>query len=1299
MPDILTGLAPSKKTETENVLSGLAPTEPNRLIFSTPPEVDTNEINKRSKDVLDMATTLEMPISQAEKNYDQFKRPPIFSMVPFGMFPTQEAQFHITEKAIATAKQSIDSVNASQAITDAFFSGKDLIPLLQEKDRLNALEPITGENFASDTFYKGVAVAAPMFESLVEASPFAAVTTIGGAIIAGIAGNLLGGAGAPEELITVPAGAKAGLAVGTMFGLKTGISAKTAEYWYRQGVGEMIYSMNKNGVDMKYAGPIAAVAGIPYAAIEFAQISQLTPGLRQGVQNIGVNSMLKAFTAAAKKYGTTYVTENVEEVLQEGIVIAAEDIGNLFQGNDLKFDKEGFIERANRLARTSTEAGQAMLLLPLPGAVVDVRTGVMQVKKKNQFVDAVQKQIGVPKKAAVLAADMLKEGKSVKEVDQMLSQVKAGIEAEKVVAEEKPAIEVEKPPTEAAKVAKPSPEAIATPEGGIIAEEGAKTDKGRPTIIVPDKGLLVFEETDEGLKLQNIDVVEAERRKGVGTAMVKKAEEITGKKFTEFTDVASPEGKAFIEKVVEKPEAKQPTEKVKKPKQVTTVEEKRAEERDILGGVDPINQIQIALKKAKAVQPLTEQAKKAELKRRAGAAAGTAKSLIAKGVPVEEALRRSTAMLKGPLTEYDQVYESIADILEPGAKNEAELMIWRHPELRYFEKLRTDEAFNKLINGSALTPGDVTNIERVFGKTFEEFTKVRETVSGLYERAISLWKAGLLTGIKTTGLNTLANASHAITETAKDIPAAGVDSVVSLFTKERTLAFTTKGVPGGVKEGVVRGWKYLTTGIDARNVGEKLDYNRVNFGTSKVARGLQAYEETIFHLLGAEDQPFYYGAKARSLYSQATAQAKNKALKGKEQKAFVDNLIQKPTDDMLEWATHDAEVAVFQNRTAAGDIAKGIQKLKGGEIVVPFGRTPAAVATQVINYTPIGAISEIAKQIKSKNFDQRKFSQASGRSILGTGALYLGTLLFVEGMISLDFPDNEKERKLWEAEGRKSNSIKIGDKWRDVQVLGPAGNLLIIGGHFQKALEETGSPAKAMVRAMTGGAKSFTEQTFVRGVSHALDAITDPERSFDRWFTSMAGSVVPTIVSDIARAQDEIERRSIGPKERIQSRIPFYRQGLPPKISVFGQDLPRYGGNVLETMIDPTRPSKIRQDVVIDELRRLWDKDIKVSPTQLGDKKGYDILTTEENTQLWRRSGELVYKTIFAIVNGEGYKDANDFAKGKIINIGVNKAKAAAKAEIVNIKLNEGKTILELAESGLLSIDELEMIKYFQEQE
>jgi len=723
-------------------------------------------------------------------------------------------------------------------------------------------------------------------------------------------------------------------------------------------------------------------------------------------------------------------------------------------------------------------------------------------------------------------------------------------------------------------------------------------------------------------------------------------------------------------------------------------------EKDIIG-VEPIDKVREALKKAKAVAPLVKSEQREERAKRFAAATEQLKTDVKNGMPIEEAVFRSTGQLKGALTEYSRRFESIEEQLTAEEKEALYGKILDHKGISYPEVLNANTALKKLLAGAALTDSNIRDLESVFGKSFvdesgTDLLESRREVSSIFDRAIALWKAGLLTGPKTQGLNFLANMTHAVTETAKDIPAALVDKTVSLYTGERTLAFTTKGTVAGIKKGLVDGWKYLKTGHSERDIGKKLDHTKVNFGTGKLARALQTYEETVFHLLGAADQPFYYGAKARSIASQAIAQGKNKGLKGKELDAFVDKLIQNPTDDILVASVLDAEVAVFQNRTALGDIAKSIQKTKVGEVIVPFGRTPSAVATQIINYTPVGPIKEIAEQINDGEFNQRKFSQAFGRGAVGTGVLWIGGQLLTAGLMTLDRPRNERERRLWELEGRKANSIKIDGKWRSIQVLGPAGNVLIIGGHFSNELSKEGSPTVAIGKALSGSAKSFSEQTFVQGVNRAVDALVSPERSFENWFSSMAGSVVPTIVADIARASTEKEVRVDGAIQRVQSRVPGLRGKLPSKIDVFGQDLPRYGGNVLEVMIDPTRPAKIRNDVVVDEIRRLADNKLEVTPTLLGGKDGFDVLTAEENTELWRRAGELTYKTLQALVTSDGYaKINNDFAKSKMIEEVVKKTRAAARAEASSIKLSQGVGIVELAESGLLSVEEIEAIKFF----
>lgn len=548
---------------------------------------------------------------------------------------------------------------------------------------------------------------------------------------------------------------------------------------------------------------------------------------------------------------------------------------------------------------------------------------------------------------------------------------------------------------------------------------------------------------------------------------------------------------------------------------------------------------------------------------------------------------------------------------------------------------------------------------------------IRDLVpSKLIDKVITVWKAGLLTGVKTSGLNLFSNISHSVSEVAKDAPAAIVDSVASLFTGKRTKTFTVRGQAGGMKEGFQKGLTYFKKGFDERDIAKKLDYKKVNFGKGVVARSFQAYTDTVFRAIGAADQPFYYGALSRSLSDQALAQAKNAGLKGKAARDFAENLVQSPTEEMIRYGVADATTAVFQNQTKLGKVAKAIQSAPGGEFVVPFGRTPSAVATQILRYTPAVAATEIFSQVAKRKFDQRLFSEAVGRGMVGTAVLALGYKMAEKGLIALDRPTNEREQKLWELEGRKPNSVKVGNKWRSPIVLGPAGNLLLIGGHFQKAFKENGSPTGAISQALAGSAKSFTEQTFLTGVNQAVSALTDPGRSAKGYFESLVSSVIPTLASDIARATDPLERRPENALERTQAKIPGLRNQLEPRVDVLGREINRIG-NPLEVLIDPTRPQKETTTPVITEFRRLNKKGYKVSPTLLGDKEGYSVLTPQENTKLWKRAGSIANEKIEKLLSNDKYQAMKDDLKANTIEQFVEKAKIYARAEMV-IQVTDG---------------------------
>lgn len=566
------------------------------------------------------------------------------------------------------------------------------------------------------------------------------------------------------------------------------------------------------------------------------------------------------------------------------------------------------------------------------------------------------------------------------------------------------------------------------------------------------------------------------------------------------------------------------------------------------------------------------------------------------------------------------------------------------------------------------------------------------------KKIVAVWKAGLLTGVKTSGLNIFSNLSHGASEVIKDIPAATVDSVASLFTGKRTKTLTTRGLGRGVKEGFGKGWRYFRTGFDERDIGSKLDYKRINFGKGKVARVFTGYTNIVFRALGTEDQPFYYGALARSLADQALAQGKNQKLRGRALREFAEKLLQEPTEEMLRYAVIDATTAVFQNETTLGKAAKQIQRLPGvGEFILPFARTPSAVATQIINYSPVGIAKTIFQHIGKGRFDQRLFSQGLGRGLTGTAIMAIGYKLAEKGLVTLDYPQgDEREQELQKAEGIKNNAIKINGKWRSPMVLGPAGNILLIGAHFQKALEKAGSPTEAISKAAFGGLGSFLDQTFVTGLKDLVNAVTDPERYAKSYLPNLVASGVPTLLSDIARAGDPLERRSEGKgiiqmtKQRLQARIPRARQGLEPQVDILGRERERIG-NPLEVMFDPTRPSPETDTLVTSELRRLMDEGHRVSPTVLGDRQGYDALTQNQNTKLWKLTGYIVNDKFTALFADKRYLKLDDDEKAKVVEKFIDQAKVNARAE-ATLSLTAGLTgealkeeLARLKEGGLLT--------------
>lgn len=472
--------------------------------------------------------------------------------------------------------------------------------------------------------------------------------------------------------------------------------------------------------------------------------------------------------------------------------------------------------------------------------------------------------------------------------------------------------------------------------------------------------------------------------------------------------------------------------------------------------------------------------------------------------------------------------------------------------------------------------------------------------AGAADKGVQMWKAGLLSAPTTTGGNLAANTAESVYRKLYQDPIAnGADMIMSLFTGKRSRSYTARGLFEGGKEGIAKGVKYFKTGYDPRNPLEKFDIKSIHFSDKPLGKAAETYTQSIFKLMGAQDQPYYYAALRNSLADQAVTAAKNAGLKGDARAVFIKKFITEPAKDAMQLADDEARYAVFQNKTALGGLASKVNKGPVGQFMIPFSQVPSSIATRMIERTPIGLAKEIVSQVRRGAFDQRAMSKALADSSAGLIFIGAGAALEKAGMLTTSYPTDQKERDLWELEGKQPNSVRIGDTWVSLNYFQPMGTLFAAGANYEKAKRDGKNQAEAWSSAAAGASKAFTEQSFLKGVSGGLQALADPQRAAEKFAEQTAGSVVPNFIRSAARSADPVNRVQDGLGEAVVAGIPGLRQTLPVRTDIFGDPVPRKTSG-WNSYLNPLRPSDVRPSTDLNsELRRLQDADEGVTATKI----------------------------------------------------------------------------------------------------
>jgi hypothetical protein len=356
------------------------PVDDDDIPFTTPPANDKTGRAKYYRQALERVKQIAYPGAQEGPTTTQFAA----AMTTDPAFKkqweeSQKVKRDFFEKTIESYRRGGQAIDTDVAVWQAVMNGGDIQQALEIKKKLEtqqALDPIEGNFFSKLVYGAAGSVAPSAARGFMEAIPEAATAAVTGAGFAAAAGQAGPQLLAPEEVFTVPGAALAGLGVGA--------TAGSFEFWWRQGAGAFYASALENGANSETAANIAGIAAIPYAAIEFAQISSLTPGIRTGMQQIVQKSVAKVLAKASLKYGTTLAENVAQEVAQEVINISSDDLSAYLGKNGIEISPEYFKERASRVWESAKGAAQSFALAPIPGAAVDTVTGVRNLTSPQE---------------------------------------------------------------------------------------------------------------------------------------------------------------------------------------------------------------------------------------------------------------------------------------------------------------------------------------------------------------------------------------------------------------------------------------------------------------------------------------------------------------------------------------------------------------------------------------------------------------------------------------------------------------------------------------------------------------------------------------------------------------------------------------------------------------------------------------------------------------------------------------------------------------------------------------------------
>jgi hypothetical protein len=548
------------------------------------------------------------------------------------------------------------------------------------------------------------------------------------------------------------------------------------------------------------------------------------------------------------------------------------------------------------------------------------------------------------------------------------------------------------------------------------------------------------------------------------------------------------------------------------------------------------------------------------------------------------------------------------------------------------------------------------------------------------DKALEVWKAGLVSAPGTQIANILGNVGEQLIRVGETAVGSVVDRVIG---GPRTRIGREASVElGGAMKGASKAMGRLVS--DLRDIAT-LQPERANDNTpadfragaigGKTGRAVR----TPFRLLGAFDQFFQEVGGSAELHKLAMRKAGGDATKAA-------SLVANPTPDMLEAVSASKKSRTFQDPNKIAEaLIKFRKDHKWMNVVLPFVQTPANITARTIERSPLGfrqgykALAAYRKAVKldaAPDVLERLKSEAVDkltRPLVGT--MILGTFATAAkaGLMTGGGPTDPKAKNLLKSTGWQPYSFVVGDTYIPFNRFQPVSSILGLAADMVEATNSKDANdlfEKGIGSVMEG----FVSQSYVQGFADAAAFVNDPMQFSGQYVSGLAGSLVPNVVSKINQAIDPKMRDArpeesglVGLPERslktVMSRVPGLAQMLPERRDGTGEVIER-PGNALTRALLPVQPSQKKPGKALEELM----SDISAvpgAPSREVKANGREIRWTEDEYDALQKADLKATEELRSLIQTSAFRRLNPEDQKQQLDSVRSKYRRAAKQKIM----------------------------------